>query len=224
MPPQQTTPTLTPPNIHSHQWSVDHPTAGDPHNPFRPYHPRSKSSPGLIFMLTSSTLPTDLNTNTWPISSVTATSHTKTSPISDNTPMSSGMKPPSNTISSNTMPFHYPSLAPKHPHHHHHPFLVPPPLTGKSPTSTPATQALSATSPTSYDKAASYPAHSTLPTIPDFLLKAFALPTTNNTTKANLLALSTIPGNSTRTPTPSSSRSWHGAPPRSTLLAAKSRP
>ena len=42
---------------------------------------------------------------------------------------------------------------------------------------------------------------------PGFLLRAFALPTTKTTTKASLLALSTTPGNSTRTPTPSSLRS-----------------
>ena len=86
-PPQQTIPTLTPRNIHLHQWSVDHPTDGDPHNTFRPYRQRSKSSLGLTFMLTSSTLPTDLNINTWPTSSSTATSHTKTSLISGNTPV-----------------------------------------------------------------------------------------------------------------------------------------
>ena len=59
--------------------------------------------------------------------------------------MSSGMKPPSNTINSNTTQFHYLSSAPKPPEHHHHPFPAPPPLTGKSPTSTPDTLALLAT-------------------------------------------------------------------------------
>ena len=161
--------------------------------------------------------------NAWPTFSSTATSHTKTSLISGNTPMSSGMKPPSNTISSNTTQSHYLTLTPKPPEHHHHPFPAPPPLTGKLPTSTPDTPALSATSLTFYDKAVSYPAHATFQTIPDSLLKASALPTTNNTTTANLPALSTIPGNSTKTPTPSSSHSWHGAPPRNTPLAAKSR-
>ena len=72
------------------------------------------------------------------------------------------MKQPSNTISSNTAPSHYLSSTPKPPTPHHHPFPVQLPLTGKSPTSTPATQA---TSQTFYDKAAFYPAHSTLPTI-----------------------------------------------------------
>ena len=140
-------------------------------------------------MLTSSTLPTDLNINTWQTSSSTATSHTKTSLIPGNTPMSSGMKPPSNTINSNTTQFHYLSSAPKPPEHHHHPFPAPPPLTGKLPTSTPDTPALSATSPTFYDKAVSYPAHSTFPTIPDSLLKASALPTTNRQLHKNTHSL-----------------------------------
>ena len=73
-------------------------------------------------MLTSSTLPTVLNINTWPTSSSTATSHTKTSLTSGNTLMSSGMKPPSNTISSNTMKFHSLTSTPKPPEHPRRPF------------------------------------------------------------------------------------------------------
>ena len=222
MPPQQTIPTPAPRNIHLHQWSVDHPTSGDPHHTFKNCRLRSKSSLGLTFMLTSSTLPIDLNINTWPTFSLTATSHTKTSLTSGNTPMSSGMRPPSNTISSNTTQSHSLISTPKPPEPHHHPFPAPPPLTGKSPTSTPATPALSATSPT-FDKAVSYPAHSTSQTIPDSLLKASALHTTNNMTTANLLTSSTIHGNSPKTPIPSLSHSWLGAPPRSTPLAARSR-
>ena len=138
--------------------------------------------------------------------------------------MSSGMKPRTSGIISNTTPFHYLTSTPKPPLLNHHPFPVPLPPTEKLPTSTQATQALSATSPTSYAKAASYPAHSTLPTTLAFLLRAFASPTINPTTKASLLASSTTPGNSTKTPTHSSSRSSPGAPPPNTLPAAKNKP
>ena len=78
--------------------------------------------------------------------------------------MSSGMKPRTSGIISNTTPSHYLTSTPRPPPLNHHPFPVPLPPTEKLPTSTQATQALSATSPTFYAKAASYPAHSTLPT------------------------------------------------------------
>ena len=132
-------------------------------------------------MPTNSTPLTAPNTNTLPISFSTARLLTKTSPTFANTLMSNGMKPPTSGISSNTTPSHYLTSTPKPPLLNHHPFPVPLPPTEKLPTSTQATQALSATSPTFYAKAAFYPVHSTLPTTLAFLLRAFASPTINLT-------------------------------------------
>ena len=171
-----------------------------------------------------STPPTDHSTSTSPISSPTATSPTKTSPISDNIPMPSGTTPLANTTNSNTTPSHFPSSTPKPPHPNHPRFPEPPQPTGKSPTSMPAIQAQPATLPTFYAKVGFYPAHSTLPTTLAFLPRASASPTTNPTTKASSLASSTTLGNSTRTPTQSSSHSSPGVRPPNTLPVAKNKP
>ena len=95
------------------------------------------------------------------------------------------MTPPSNTINSSTMPFHFHTSTPKPPNPHRHQFPAPLPQTGKSHTLTPATPVLSATSPTSYDKAVSSPAHFTSQTTLAFLPRGSALLTTHNTTTAN---------------------------------------
>ena len=196
------TPTLTPLNIPPQPSFVAQSTVGDLHPTFTPSHLQTKSWNGSNSTPPNSPIPTDHNTSTLPISSQTATSPTRRSPISDNIPTLSGMTQLTNTTNSSTMPFHFPSSTPKPLHQSHLRFPAPHQPTGKSPTSTQATQAPSVTFPTFYAKAVFYPAHSTLPTTLDFLPRAFASPTTNSMTTTSLLASSTIPGNSTRIPIP----------------------
>ena len=169
--PTQTTPTPTPLNTPPQQSFVAHSTAGDLH-PSKLFHLQTNFLNGSNFTPTNSTPPTDHSTSTSPISLPTATSPTRRSPISDNTPTPSGTKPPTNTTNSNTTPSHFPTSTPKPPHPNHPRFPEPPQPTGKSPTSTPAIQAQSATLPTFYTKVGFYPAHSTLPTTLAFLPRA----------------------------------------------------
>ena len=205
------TPTQTPLNFPPQPSSVAQSTVGDLQTTFTPLHLQTKSWNGSNSMPPNSTIPTAHNTSTLPISSQTATSPTRRSPISDNILTPSGTTQLTNTTNSSTTPFHFLSSTPKPLHQNHLRFPAPHQPTGKSPTSTQATQAPSATFPTFYAKADFYPAHSTLPTTLDFLPRAFASPTTNPMTTTNLPASSTTPGNSTRTPIPLSSHSLLGA-------------